>query len=1695
MVASINSFSLPEKEEDKKFKIGTSYNSFSLPDNDILYDDRLNFNLDTPTQIQSKLGLDYVPHTEEYDQSGIEAGKALRYGWNQGWSGALYTTSGIPGWVDRMNDATINFFGGEGEAEKWTYDYLYGDDFVRDNGILGEQDFQSANSRVKEKALFKESLDNNVLKKATYHTLAAIDGLEDWLKDKSVGMRPEEQEWYTGFKPVGIVEKTISGFGSAPGAMATLAPATYLLGPMGGFALVSFLDQYENESAASIAWNTALGAIEGKAFGAVMGSPLSWKGKASGLAAIGAGSAAVHGGSYDDVISGAIVMGAFGVPFVSGTAKKLGIIKDKAEVDPAKEAEMNLLVKKGKDEVGETIHRTNAHREPIINFIENKSESGFTRETKRDVIELDPRTGEARVSGKYDLGEYGNIESLRPTKETQKQIQRGDEKITFEKLKEESKLENKDPTQEFQIERIQEKDNATIAKKVEATRKSSETMYEEISMPRDLVFKEGSLVDVYVKLDRNGRVLGLADPSVRTPRTVETISGKTARETNQSFAERFNLNQGKDGAIIAKLSDLIKIKKEKGIRIKATKGWLNKAIKDTMTLKTKLESGFEGRVKDYNKSLDMTLDTANVAYNALLKIDAFKNIGLSKEKDANEVLNLIYETDIGGKINRDATKKKNERGEVETDINATQATGLLKALTQGLGFLERYAITPKFIGGPTSSRILKAYITAVEKMRMEIEQLVDTIDYKKRVVSDKKSIEDTKYILEEGTTKNGVKTWLATALSEPKVQRGLDGALTQIEALVQRGGKEGIASAIKIMEARIKRDDVMYQEAINKVTGKRTNEKVEKEYLEKNPDGTFKYEMGYERMQKEFKLTEAQIDIIKLMDAGLKIKLELYNSYARKYVDQGQKVIDARPNYDVRSWFGKERAFIKTKEKVVLESGIEYEANKTVAVVPGHSRTELKEFMDNFLKDYPEFADAKKFETFYVTKEAIGEKSGVGLIDAFETSHQFFEILPTDVIAKIRTVEAKYRKKQALFKAPLQREGVRGFAGEQQGLTGLQYYLKAHRDYGVGAVRAAKSMEFKSNWEQHLYGKTGQLFRKDFPNQVKIAEMYINNALGRNPAEVTKVLDKGVEIVSAHFRDVTARIPYFDKVVPDVLAKANQFALYKNLLLWTVRFMKAQVVQPWQVIVPKLEQLKSDYGIQGSTAYALAKSSYEIHARSDKMFLDALNIAVEKKAIDQLFLREFVETEGGMLKSKGQRSFYSKLDATTGKTMSGALERYSRMQAFAQMYYFLESAKRDQVVGRKEMINEAIELTNNLMVQYDYRNRALMYGNQGLGKIGPVVGLFKTFQHNYFGKTLEYFRTWSRSGFSKKDLFKDVEPLLFHFQAQVLTAGMFGIMAIEQADWMVDTLNGFFTGVGKEAPFLTPSELILRSELPMSVKFGLPSYSAGGDLSSTLAAPGLGLSNILSSPSLSFFFGLEENNHAGVVGEGIHLTAKKVAGTLTDADVYKYLKIVSPAILQGEIDRRWGVTGEGRAGVPLTEIFGLTDPTKPLMHDVLNSVYYKKEKGKYVIKDPYKGMRGKIKRDANDFIMTYLGGKSFEESLVLKTMWASTKMSRKLSSKQESYLVGAAHEMQNGRYDTAMFYIEGLMGIGYTYEEAMKKVLNRIKTMNNTVIDRIRGLDSGARTFQDTFIQDVLRNNQIDDSYFPGSAYGRFEGE
>ena len=1726
---SANDFFLPSSQEGTKYENPLKASDFFLPDDSPYQgDSKINFNRDDIYTIQNKLNSHTLPfvddvQTQQYDQSKIEIGKAARYGWYQGWSGALYTTSGIPGWLDRGLDGTINLFGGD--ADRWAYDYYYGEDFTKDNGILTEADYQKAEDTLRGKKVFRNAQEMpgepGSLRRASFHALATIDNWEEWLKEKAYGMQPEEREWYRGFRPEGIIEKTFSGFGAAPGMITSIGTATYLTrSPMLGFGLVSFLDQYEEEDWGKVIWNTSLGLIEGKAFGAVATlkpriknietgkwEGFTWRARAGGFATIGASSAGIHGGDYTDVVSGAIVMGAFGVPWTSAGLRAIGI-KPK-EVDVSKEKELAMEIRDEGIMIVDTIKRTDLHKQETVEpYNKDKKNSGYNREVDRIVPELDKRTTKERKKIAADKKDRGNLEKLKADKNTKKQIERGDDVIKFKRQTETSKEYNQpiDKVRQFDEIRAEKLDKTLeeqieIQKKEQAELEKRKPVWEDVEVQRDNIIKDGELIDVYVRLTPEGEVAGRANYAERTegfaPKR-DKREGVFPEGSALAFAERYGLKLGKDGNVIAKLSDLIRIKNDKTI---TNKKWLTKAIKDATNIKTKLEGQTNTRIKEYGKVLNRSSDAANIAYAALMDVAAFKNVGLSSEKSAAEMNALIYEYAKDGSLVK--KKDKETKEDLEKDISANDRKGILGTLQKGVRLAERWLLPPKFIGGEQSSRLIKAYISALERMRAETEALVELVDYKKRVVTEKGDVYDQKYIMEEGTVKAGIKLWKATALQEAIFQRGLEGAMTKFEALISRGGKKGVESAERIMRARIDRDNIMYDEAIKNVKGKRTNESIEKEYLSKDKNGKFKYQMAYERLAKEFKLSKEEVEIIQLMDQGLVVKAEIYNAAAAKYKSQEGKPIQLRPNYDPRSWFGRERAFITAKKDLVLESGEVKKAGDTVAVIPAESRNKLNGFLKIFYERNPEFADRTQFSETKFTKSEYGEKSGQAMIDAFETSHRYYDLMPADVVAKLREVEKEFYSKQKFFTAPVHRKGVRGFAGEQPGLSGLQNYIKAHKDYGTGAIRAAKNMEFRHNWEIPLKGEMGQRWRKDFPEQIKVIENYMDNTLGRTEGEVTKVLNKTVEVASDNFRKAVENVPGL-RNMPDLLLTANKLTLYSKLLFYNVRFMSAQIVQPWQVIIPKLEQLKIDKGIDGSISEALLKGSYEIFIRSDRDFVKALAYAAERGVIDQKFLKEFndyVET-GGKVKTKGQQNLSTGLSWLTGKELSGKAERFSRMQAFGFMYYFLKSAKRDEVVGKRQMIEEAGELTSNLMVEYNQRNRAQIYGNKGLGVFGSVVGLFKTFQHNYYGKTAEYARTWASGtrkegggvkGFTKALTKGYANPMLFHMYSQIFTAGLFGLIAVEQADGLIDWMNGQFAKYGHDIKFNTVSESVLVSDLPMSAKFGLPSKMIGGDMSSTLAAPGMGLSDIFSFPAMDYLFGVQSANHSGVVGESINYTGKKIAGTLTDADVYKFLKVVLPPAFQGEIDRRWGITGEAKPGVSLFGKNGIFNPwredTRGYAHDMVNNVYYEKVEDKWVIKDPYKGMRGKIKRDAEGFFYKYLAGKSFEESIALKAIWANNKISRNIKTRTEGYVIGASLELSNGRYETAMYFVEALISIGYTYDEAMKKVFNRITMMNNTVIDRIKGLDKPSRRKQSNFLLEVLHNNRLDDSYIPGSAY------
>ena len=1688
---------------------GFDPSKFKIKEDQKIIDNKVNYWSDDIFEIQEKLNLPQPPFISTYDNSAskFETKAALAYGWNSAVSSSMHLLAGVPGWIDRFADNTVEFFGGD--ADKWAYNYLYGDDFAQDNNIISYNEIEKAGTKLKEKKQFREQLEKNPLKKYTHMALAQIDGFEEFFKEQAIKRHPENVEsafYEPGFRPEGVYEKFMAIAGGSPITLPTVAGAVAVTrNPMAGFALLGFLESYD-QPMSKVIYNTAVSALEGYAFQGIVNSGLNWKKQAAAFAALGAGASMAHGGGFDDTVASALAMPIFAAPILAGTYRATGFKKDKPEIDPKLEAETNPMgLVKSADAIMEIKARTDASRQNVKEFVEDKLRSGYTVEKTNPVDVLDIKTGKAKPK------EFGYIEKLEATKQTQKDIDAGKDKITFEKLTEESKPENRIVSTQESV-KIKEDGSFDVIKDGFSKIEKVET-----KVDRDAVIFNGKYLDISLRLDGNGKVVGKATPPDRIrlddpskaaidAKAFENLDPKITEGANfeslaatlntRSFGERYGFIIGKNGDAIARLSELIKLKKDISTRKKENK-WLDAAIKDGTEIKKTFDQGLDKRVKETNKNLENVAEHLDTYLYSVHNLNPA--IGLSPFRTINALEYNLFTKNKDGSfdVKVDAKGNKVEKDFAETDLNT-----FVGQLKDKVSLLEVYGLAPQFIGSPRTSRVMKTVMAEVERTFASVEKISNLIMYRPKTEYNPKKVDESQYIFEDGGLNFGIKTLIGNANSKIEPLRSVKGALTEFEALA-REGRSGLNSMRKIVDARIDRDAIMYEKAIKaaKETDAKsiTREVVEKEYLSKNADGTLKYQMSYPEMQKIFKLSDKEIKIVEKMDVGLKQVLEIYNNAVLRFPQQGFKPIEPRPNYDIRGWYGAERAFIITEKAMTLK-GIELPANTTVATIPGNTRAELKSFMREFLRDNPQYNNKKNFKIKYVRKDREAENSGINIMDAFVEAHKIYNYLDPNIVKAIARAEKEMRSKKAIFTAPVKRKNVEGFAGTRGGVQGVTDYLNAYSSYVQGGVRASQFMKFKENIELPLFvSPQGKKFRDNFPNQVKVAEMFMNQAFGRNEGMMAKAIDKVVDGVSDVFRST----PILGSRVPDIFRSINNLTLIKSLLLFNVRFMYAQIVQPFQVILPKLEALKVEHKIPGNSSKAIVDGMFETFFPSPQ-FQKLLKFAFDNNlTIDAKFLKEFGLDLKTMkrVRPPSKRLMSSMYRFAKGETISGMMERHSRLQAVAMFYHFLKSAKYDQRpdIARREphhtvkdqrFFEDVLDLADKLMVQYDYKNRAFLYGNQGLGQLGPLAGIFKTFQHNFFGKMSEYVKLAMR-----EKTFEASRPAMYAFLSMIMTAGAFGIMGIEQMDAIVRTINSTLNKFKKkqENVITPPSEFFLKADLPYSFKFGFPSYAVGGDLSSTLQAPQFGLNDLFSLPSLEFFTGLRSGNHMGVIGETYNILSKKMGSMfggpeVSDADLYMYLKTMMPPIAQAEIDRRFGITGTGESGLPLSVIFNLKDPMQSLNINVDN-VYYQKDGPKFAIKNPYKQMRADIRRDATGFFYKYLGGKSFEESILLRAIYQTTKVSKKIKDLTAVHVTSGALEMGRGNYEATMYHVDSLMNLGYTYDQAMEKMVNKLRTMSNTILDRVKGLDKSQNIHLNNFLLDVINNNSISDSYLPGSAY------
>ena len=96
---------------------------------------------------------------------------------------------------------------------------------------------------------------------------------------------------------------------------------------------------------------------------------------------------------------------------------------------------------------------------------------------------------------------------------------------------------------------------------------------------------------------------------------------------------------------------------------------------------------------------------------------------------------------------------------------------------------------------------------------------------------------------------------------------------------------------------------------------KASKQKVEKLLLSKRDDGAFKFQMTYDRMAVEYKLSKEEIAIIKNLDRGLAEARIAHNKAVNENPEVGATIIAERPNYFPRTWIGRHRLYIKEPGK------------------------------------------------------------------------------------------------------------------------------------------------------------------------------------------------------------------------------------------------------------------------------------------------------------------------------------------------------------------------------------------------------------------------------------------------------------------------------------------------------------------------------------------------------------------------------------------------------------------------------------------------------------------------------------------------------------------------------------------------------------------------------------------------------------
>ena len=892
---------------------------------------------------------------------------------------------------------------------------------------------------------------------------------------------------------------------------------------------------------------------------------------------------------------------------------------------------------------------------------------------------------------------------------------------------------------------------------------------------------------------------------------------------------------------------------------------------------------------------------------------------------------------------------------------------------------------------------------------------------------------------------------IATSRRSYLMEKSYGGALTLYEAIAKRDP----AKAKKIADTSFQIERDKLAESV----------KNQESYTTQNKDGSFKYEVTEAELAKKYKLDGESIQAYKDIRGALqKVRTEIWNKTIENFGDNKKLgKVENLPNYmphvfneQFTVWLTRKTADGKKEPVWGIGDSNYWGAKKTA----------------KRLKELPEFkSDIYETKTVQRKRYAYGQLEEAAFFDPYHQmrirGHEKELLVLRDYFEKQRVAGFKKFSKK--------RRWIEGFKGSENYMFNKRlskkvapnavqssHFAQAIKEYITGAVRSANKVEANYIFNDALKTSEAAYMAKStklkplaelYPNAAKFVTEYKDNALGAG-----KSLDIGRVV------DTIGSKWIGESGLANLLGTWNQATLSLKLLFGNMRFIAAQAIQPYHMIFPKLVDLNTEGLNKGSIALSQVKSFKDLFF-PDKEIKEAIKYFKEERLAEPKFLREF-EGESQLLRDakiefgKKENIFvldFGKLaEIATLRKMSAKVEQVSRLNAGVMIYNFLRSAglKPDQAKPA------ARYLADKYMVEYNHYERPQIYGEGKMGTLGKPFGLFKTFQHNYLAHLTEHIATAKVRG--------NTAPLAAFLAQMIFAAGLYGTIGIETADRLLAKLSPIlekFNG-GKSIPGL--QETIMTSSFPMWLKYGPPSAITGIDFTSTLAAPGQSVTDLISVPALDTLGLTPWSWERGIVKNSFDLlvvTATSKSDLEQKQAIVEFLKASAPTSLQFAIEQYY-------MGMPVGYDF--------LNSEILGLELDDFEKFKEgPVRDPFKKGRGKYIREPKDWLARKIAAYSIEEREVTRLLWTATAIKRDMKESLETYVLTAAHHLRRDNFIPAYLY-DAALTYGIDPETFNEKITNRIDLMESDLLKRIMDrTDSLGHTSRMKAIHEMVNSTYI----------------